>query len=330
MSRIVPKFLNLNDAITMTEIASPSSPAAGKDKLYFKADGNLYSKNSSGVETFVGGTGISGTNFTSYTPTFVGFGTPSAVNFQWAKIGPNIHIIGTFTSGTATATTASISLPGALISSSLLPTNQVVGNLTTTVNSTGGFSTLVSASSSSFNLGYSNVSGGSGTPALATALAGSGTVCSVEVFFPIDGWTVNSGGITPTPAMRAYGSATSISGTLATINYTTVDFDTSSGYSSGVYTISQAGKYQINAALLITGTIALNNTFIIEIQKNGSVISRSSVYAAGAVTNFSNEISDIIDCAISDTLRIQVSSSAITPSIVSSNFDNYLSISKLN
>jgi hypothetical protein len=50
-----------DDAITMKEIATPSNPASGYGKLYRKADGNLYTINSSGTETQVGtGSGGSG------------------------------------------------------------------------------------------------------------------------------------------------------------------------------------------------------------------------------------------------------------------------------
>lgn len=45
------------DAIGMQEISAPSSPSAGYRKLYYKTDGKLYSKNSSGVESQVGGAG---------------------------------------------------------------------------------------------------------------------------------------------------------------------------------------------------------------------------------------------------------------------------------
>lgn len=47
------------DAITGTQIVTPSNPSAGFDKLYFKADNNLYSLNSAGVETQIGSGGSS-------------------------------------------------------------------------------------------------------------------------------------------------------------------------------------------------------------------------------------------------------------------------------
>ncbi len=125
---------------------------------------------------------------------------------------------------------------------------------------------------------------------------------------------------------RYYASATSISGSLATISWTTKDFDSHGAMSAGVYTVPVAGKYQVNAALLLSGTFILNNTSIMEIQKTGTVVSRSTEYAGGAITQFKNYLSDEISCVAGDTIRIQVSSSGTGPAVVSSNFENYISI----
>lgn len=125
---------------------------------------------------------------------------------------------------------------------------------------------------------------------------------------------------------RYFASATSISGSLATISWTTKDYDSHAAMNAGTYTVPVTGKYQVNSALALAGTFALNNTSIIEIQKNGSAVSRVKNYAAAAVTQTPIEISDEISCVAGDTLRIQVSSGATLPTIVSSNFENYISI----
>lgn len=128
---------------------------------------------------------------------------------------------------------------------------------------------------------------------------------------------------------RYYASATSLSGSLATISWTTKDFDSHGGMSAGTYTVPVPGKYLVNAGILISGTIILNNTAIMEIQKNGTVVSRNTEYAGGAITQQKVWADDIISCIAGDTLRIQVSSAATSPAIVSSNFDNYISLAKI-
>ena len=47
-----------HDAIRMSEIATPSNPAATKHKLYFKSDGFIYILDSAGTETNIFSTGI--------------------------------------------------------------------------------------------------------------------------------------------------------------------------------------------------------------------------------------------------------------------------------
>lgn len=126
---------------------------------------------------------------------------------------------------------------------------------------------------------------------------------------------------------RAYNSSTSISGTLATIVWTTEEYDSNGALASGVYTCPYAGKYQVNTALAVTGTFVLNNTTVIEIQKNGTAVSSQVHYIAAAVTNEHVQLSDIINCSAGDTIRIQASNSGTTPTIVSSNTRNFLSIS---
>jgi hypothetical protein len=125
---------------------------------------------------------------------------------------------------------------------------------------------------------------------------------------------------------RYFASATAISGSLATISWTTKDFDSHNAMSAGTYSVPAPGKYEVNAALLITGTVALNNNLIVEIQKNGVVVSRFTEFFAATLTDGKAAFSDLINCVTGDTLRIQASSSVTGPSIVASNFDNYFSI----
>jgi hypothetical protein len=71
------------------------------------------------------------TSWQDYTPTFQGFGTPSAVQFEWRQVGEDVEIRGKFTSGTATAVEARIGLPGGLISAGtgIIPSIQIAGSL---------------------------------------------------------------------------------------------------------------------------------------------------------------------------------------------------------
>jgi hypothetical protein len=128
---------------------------------------------------------------------------------------------------------------------------------------------------------------------------------------------------------RYYASATTINGSLATVSWTTKDYDSHGGMSSGTYTIPVAGKYQVNTALALSGTFALNNQSNLVIQKNGVTVSELLDYAAGAETADHVFLADSISCNQGDTIRVQVSSGATGPAIVSSNTKNYFSISRV-
>jgi hypothetical protein len=128
---------------------------------------------------------------------------------------------------------------------------------------------------------------------------------------------------------RYFASSTSISGSLATIVWTTKDFDTHNAMASGVYTVPAPGKYQVNSNIQTAGTIALNTTVDMQLQKNGTAVSELQTYAGGAMTAQNGQISDIITCATGDTIRIQLSSSATLPTITASNSKVFFSIARV-
>lgn len=129
---------------------------------------------------------------------------------------------------------------------------------------------------------------------------------------------------------RYFASATAITGSLATIVWTTKDFDSHNGMVSGVYTIPVSGKYQINMALALTAaSAAAGNAVDIQLQKNGTVISEFAPVYQGTQILLPVVLDDLISCLAGDTIRIQVSSAATTPSIVSSNSKNFFSLARV-
>lgn len=174
-------------------------------------------------------------------------------------------------------------------------------------------------------------------------LIGAGTISRGSIKFQ-DGsegsigqiWTskdVNGQGNWVTPpdySARAFSSTTTISSSAATIVYATEDFDASNSYdnTTGIYTVPADGKYQVNAALRISGTMAVNNTITMSILVDGAVISEKVITLAAALTSESISISDIIIVTAGDDIRIQVATTATSPSIASSNTRNYLSLSR--
>lgn len=67
------------DAITLTQIVTPSNPAAGFDKIYAKADDNLYILTSGGIETQVGGGGGGSTSVQTKTANYTTLATDDVI-----------------------------------------------------------------------------------------------------------------------------------------------------------------------------------------------------------------------------------------------------------
>lgn len=131
--------------------------------------------------------------------------------------------------------------------------------------------------------------------------------------------------------VRYHASATSISGSLATVVWTAKDFDSQGAMNAatGIYTCPVSGKYQVNASLITGGTFSLNNAVDLQIQLNGSVYTEQTNYAFASATDISVNVSDIIPCNQGGTIQAQVSSTAISPSIAASNSKNWISISRV-
>lgn len=70
------------------------------------------------------------TDWQSYTPTLVSFGTTTNQDFQWRRVGGNMEIQGRWTTGTSTAVEARIPLPFGTIDSTRIPAIRVVGSAT--------------------------------------------------------------------------------------------------------------------------------------------------------------------------------------------------------
>lgn len=134
---------------------------------------------------------------------------------------------------------------------------------------------------------------------------------------------------TQSTGARYYSSTSSISSSLATVTYATKDFDNTGSYSGGTYPCPGQGRFQVNAAIDVAGTFSLNATVDLQVQKNGTVVSEDKEFAGGVVTDLAAKVSDIVSCNNSDQITVQVSSSATSPSIVSSNTLNYFSIMRI-
>jgi hypothetical protein len=124
------------------------------------------------------------TEWTTYTPTFTGFGTPSSVNFQYKRVGSDLLLLGKFTVGTTTAVQAEVSLPSGLTVD--LPTSPMkIGDWARSVNNAESDEILATDGDSFITFGRQSGSTNGLNPVNGTDI--SGTV-SLQARIPIAEW----------------------------------------------------------------------------------------------------------------------------------------------
>jgi hypothetical protein len=145
------------------------------------------------------------TSWTSYTPTFTGFGTPSAVEFEWRQVGENYEIRGKFVSGTTTAVEARISLPNSATSasSSIIPSISMIGHMTSLTASGSVWETLIEPSVTYMTFGIQNGSNAGLTKVTGSVFATSGMTFSFFASVPIAGLTASTSTTTTIPLTTA-------------------------------------------------------------------------------------------------------------------------------
>lgn len=223
----------------------------------------------------------------AYTPTFTGFGTPSAVNFVSWREGAVLRVKGNFTSGTPTAVEGRISLGfnGAasnVTSVSTLPTLSYAGKMIVDKFwSIQNLSALIEPSVSYLTYGFNNTSS-TGELSKKTGdsiVGGLGTIVSLDVSVPIAGWSSTSvmSNDTDTRVVAAsyYSSANNTASTTQSANYDLKVYDThaavtaaSAGTGTWKFTAPVSGYYRASAVVYLTTAVSPN----LLIYKNGTLL----------------------------------------------------------
>ena len=124
---------------------------------------------------------------------------------------------------------------------------------------------------------------------------------------------------------RYFSCTTTLTSAFTTMTYLTKDFDSHNAYSAGTLTIPVGGKFQFNAGLFGAMTGAINGAQEIAIFKNGTEITSALQVCGGSQTNLASNISDTVSCLAGDLITVRALNNNTSPSIVASNFRNYLS-----
>lgn len=148
-------------------------------------------------------------DWVAYTPTFTGFGTITNNSTFWRRVGDSVEIDLKFTSGSATATQAQITLPnGITVDSTKAPSIRVCGyGQTSGTANSGGFSLNANGGDAFLTFGRDAQTGV--TAINGNALAGSGDILSIKALVPISGWS-SGGGTSPILSLSDWAPETGI------------------------------------------------------------------------------------------------------------------------
>jgi hypothetical protein len=133
--------------------------------------------------------------WTSYTPTFTGWGTVSGSNqCNYKRDGQDMLLRCKFTSGTATATEARISLPGSFVSDSSIQTLEYSGEMLRDAGAGSTFFgsyTLMEPSVGYVTFGIQTSAGAALIKQNGNGIVNSGNNVSITARIPISTWTEN-------------------------------------------------------------------------------------------------------------------------------------------
>jgi hypothetical protein len=259
------------------------------------------------------------TDWQSYTPTFTGFTSPTAIAFYSRRVGDTLEVQGTFGTGTVTGATASVTLGYAggnsnvTIDSTKISTAVVGSAVDATASATiFSWSVIATGGASNLNFGIQTSSTASLTVATGSAIAQSGTTFQFFASVPILGWS--SGTVM---SSNADGRVVSLAVNKSTIQsipnnsitqvtgWDTPIFDTLGAFNAttGVYTVPTAGKYRVTSML----TFETNSTGerLAAIFKNGNLLQYGMTGTAITGDSTSSQAIAISDCVAGDTITVE-------------------------
>jgi hypothetical protein len=304
---------------TVTALPEANSPRSVVDDVVIELSSNSLLETSVVVPVV--------TAWQSYTPSFTGFGTPTAVGFQWRQNGENVEVRGKYTSGTPTATEARISLPNGYTSAStsLIPSIQIAGVVAQSDIAAKGWYVLIEPNVSYFTFSLQD----SGTSALSKLngnnVATNGSINSFFASIPVSGLSATStktialtqsGLIQEADSMLRLDGVSGYGSTATTVRYFTnvnqsigadvsyikssVNGDSFTILNSGTYTITYCDTFNSAANMGISRNASSLTTNIVSLAASERLASNSC-----ATTNLQSEAAWTGYLVAGDVIRAQ-------------------------
>lgn len=239
--------------VTSTTVARFISVAANEPEIRIK---------SGRFEKALTTVGLAGSNALDFTPVTQGFGTISAIDAKYWRVGQFMHIQAKWTNGTVTASEARITIPGGHSIAQLNETKIVgaawSGNL---INSSDDFTVIASSGLSYLTFGNHRTNTAF-SPQTGSALFASSVPISINVVVPISGWDANVT-MASDPAARPFvvtATGTPASTTAGNVYVLGTEvYDSHGAYdpSTGRMTAPIAGHYNVCLFTSISSTAAI-------------------------------------------------------------------------
>jgi hypothetical protein len=261
-----------------------------------------------------------------WTPTLTGFGGVTSVKFFKMRVGSIEHIWGSFKSGTADASTATISLPSNINLALLKATGSQRKKIGTVLRGTSSGTTtmplaatgpwVIFGDSSNTALGFltnsSNATGG--VDAFITQTGASlvvfGDIVDIDMWYPVLGasstTTVSDSSDTRIVLAKAIGSSASVA-TNGIIIPQAVTNDTHGSYNlaAGQYKVPVPGYYKIYGSIRQSTA----NTFTMYVYKNGVI--NDELVGINATTS-AVSFSTVVFCNAGDLLDLRINNGPVT------------------
>jgi hypothetical protein len=232
------------------------------------------------------------TAWQGYTPTFQGFGTPSAVEFEWRQVGEDVEIRGKFTSGTPTAVEARIGLPGGLTSAdtSLIPSLQIAGKAGRSVSAADNYLTMIEPSVSYLTLSRQSLN--VFTKSTGSAFVSAADQIGITAKVPCAGLSATTtktidltqSGLVQNPDdyLLAQGNAAqAITNSATNIPFASVSSSSGSNiiFNGSTFSVTEEGVYDIRASVYFTASATRYMSFY----GNGIFLRSLSMWSTAAL-----------------------------------------------
>lgn len=241
--------------------------------------------------------------WTSYTPTFTGFGSPTNVEFIYRYSQGTIEIQGRSQAGTVTATTAEVSLPSGFTVSSDVPGTSVVGQYARANAATQGMNVLATADDAFVEFGIQSAVQGGLVVRLGSEMVGGGEAWSFFATIPVN--ETQPEVIIPDVRTK-YQTKTLTADVTTNVVMSDLTFNNLTIGNRYRITLNMAGNAQANS--LIRCDI-----------KNGVPIIASAIQAAPGTLSAFNDVSTLIFTASATTLTFTLSNMSGAGDVVQGN-----------